>query len=101
MLTFQSDQTRSFKTKVAPFLMSEELRAIVGQSKPTITFQRLEMGKLVVALDLSQTKEFPAQMIGSVFIDRLSQYVFDKPITETQPISLIVDEAASLLMYSG
>lgn len=95
------EQTWSFMTKVSPFTLSSELRAIVGQDTPTISFARVEQERQVVALDLQQTKEYPALVIGSVFIDRLSQHIFGKPASECRPISLVVDEAASLLAHPG
>jgi hypothetical protein len=96
----QYDATESFRNKIEPFVYNDTLRAIVGGSSVTVSFEEIEKKGLVLVVDLSETSDQVVFLIGTPLVNRLLRYLFTHPKRE-KPISFVVDEAASLLAYSG
>lgn len=99
---YQRQQRLSFETKVWPYCLAENLKVVVGQSKPTIPFSEIDRNRYIVCLDLSGLDEYPFLLLGTSFIDRFAHYIFKtRGLAKARPVSLIVDEAPELLRYQG
>ena len=94
----QHQRRWSFESRCWPYVSSQTLRAIVGQTRPGIDFDGVMRQGLCVMFDFRHIRDRAVRDgLSLLWTQRLFDFIERRGVSVVQPLSLIFDEVPALL----
>ena len=92
----------SFESRIWTYLNSPNLKATVGQGKPTIDWREVEAKRLAVIFDFRNlANQKPLEHLSLSTFEYFLTFIKRRGINAPEPISLIIDELPTLIEYQS